>query len=1302
MPAAKNYQAKDDAQFNAGTWVWCEDDEEAWLPGKVTGSEGGQTTVEVLGRGKKKFKDAVVASYDPCGNCMNANLSNLVDLDVFSEGTILHHVAKRFNRDIIYTFVGSILVAANPFQRFNIYGQDMVDKYKALAAAGEPMPPHTYAIASTSYMKMCESGNSQSVLISGESGAGKTETTKQVLQYLAFVAGTPGEMGIAEQILQSNPVLEAFGNAKTLKNNNSSRFGKWMKIDFDPRNNKIHGCRIINYLLEKSRVCYQNPGERSYHSFYQLLAGPTDEERALLQLEGPDAYPYLNKSGCTTIDGVNDSEEQDLMRKAMDILQFSPDEQLSVMKVLAGILALSQVNMAGDDEKSSVAADSQGSLILAAEILGVDPTNLEKSLTSRIEKMGGRGSVVTLNLNLEKATETKDAFAKALYGNMFDWMVSKVNETLFKGETPVHFGVLDIFGFETFEVNSFEQMCINYTNEKLQSHFNSVIFDEEMKMYEAEQVPHEEMTFPDNLECVALIEGRPLGLISLLDEQCVMGKATDETYLNKIDSTFNSKSKTANRYFDKKPQSRDSFSIKHFAGPVTYNVTNFLEKNKDTISSTIVTTAVSSQLPLVSLIFADTSSSPEQKSKKGGKNKGKATLGTKFKNDLSGLMTALHQTEPAFIRCIKSNAEKLPGRFTQKMVLQQLKNGGLFEAIAIRRAGYSYRNSHKLFAQHYAVIFVDLQVRTRQKDCDYRELCQELLTRFGEKYPSQLEPSNWVIGLTKVFLKTSEEQNALERVRTKALEHLVWKLQAIVRGYITRRRIWLEQHAAEEEERLAREAAEREARRLLEEQQKQIASIIKVQTIIRTFVAVRQYKKLSGLREVNRAQQTGSIEDLTNALHMMKEAVDVKDLPSWARSKLADADKQLRRLIEVDDLMHTIEEAKESLDLEVLQESLARAEELGISHYSEVQQAQDELSGIVEKKAVMEKLMSFLKDDSAVANVPELLEQAKDIGVESSFVDRVEDVYKQVAPKLEARNNLRYAVEVVWHDRIIECLNEVKDMSANNDYGPFGKQEIQAAEQMLKMLDFEGELYKGEFPRDEPRLTDAIIELCARVENATDPARKKEAQQDLQVVVWNDAKLEGLVRAYKWRVVYATWLYWKENAEPEDAYSTTVDDDENSFYGMRPGYARYKYNVHMTMEHSLQVPATVQGQIADMNSSAPRKAGRTQERKGRNGARSPRSPSSPQKSDYRHNDYSRAMHTRPAKHYTPVYKQRRRKEPEISEEMKKLELSRQKTEEKRKELMKTTQRMAQLSWHKSESDGTAGKQFAGRRKSRWK
>ena len=339
---------------------------------------------------------------------------------------------------------------------------------------------------------------------------------------------------------------------------------------------------------------------------------------------------------------------------------------------------------------------------------------------------------------------------------------------------------------------------------------------------------------------------------------------------------------------------------------------HFREKNKDTISSTLITTAMGSSLPLVSLCFSPkpANTSDDSPKKKGGKKGGKATLGAKFKNDLAGLMVALHATEPAFIRCIKSNAEKVPRKFTQKMVLQQLKNGGLFEAIAIRRAGYSYRNAHKLFAQHFAIIFVDLKARTREPECDYRQLCQELLERFGQAHPEKMAPHNWCIGLTKVFLKTSAEQNALEAVRTKAMEHLVWKMQAIARGYLVRWRIYLEQHAAEEEERKAREAAEKEARRLAEEQARQMASIIKVQTMIRKFVAVQQFKKLSGLFLVTRAQRSGSIEELTDALHHMKETVRLEDLPTWARTKLADADKQLRRLIEVEELMNTIQEAK--------------------------------------------------------------------------------------------------------------------------------------------------------------------------------------------------------------------------------------------------------------------------------------------------------------------------------------------------------------------------------------------------------
>ena len=561
------------------------DEEEAWLPGMPVGN----LTYELEGGARVTVTEKQDAELDPCGVLMDADVENLCDLDVFSEGSILHHVRKRFKKaegQGIYTFVGSILVACNPFERFQIYGPEYVEKYKTAAQMNDAMSPHSYAIAATSYERMRQTVKSQSTLISGESGAGKTETTKQVLQYLAAVAGSgkPGELGIAEQILQSNPVLEAFGNAKTLRNDNSSRFGKWMKIDFDVATMKIQGCSIINYLLEKSRVIAQNENERNYHAFYQLIRGATDEEKADFKLLDVDEYPFLNKSGCTTVNGVDDKKEQDDMRKAMDILQYSKEDQKLCFQTLAAVLALGKIQFVqGEQEDSSACSpESESFVVDAARLLGMElegMTGLKTALTKTFLQVG-RGSTTEKFFTVSKAIETCDAFAKAIYGLMFDWLIMKVNQTLFHGETKVHFGCLDIFGFETFAVNSFEQLCINFTNEKLQFHFNEVIFSEEMKLYAAEGVPADKIHFKDNKPCVDLIEMRkPIpGLLALLDEECKLSKGTDLTYLSKCDDKFGKKGeKPYCDYFVKRPQDKETFKVQHFAGPVECRYI-FLEK----------------------------------------------------------------------------------------------------------------------------------------------------------------------------------------------------------------------------------------------------------------------------------------------------------------------------------------------------------------------------------------------------------------------------------------------------------------------------------------------------------------------------------------------------------------------------------------------------------------------------------------------------------------------------------------------------------------------------------------------------
>jgi myosin heavy subunit len=444
-----------------GDRVWVPHEEHAWLCGKITKSNPNDYEISCeIGKLKLTSKD--VQSLDFCGSHVDDNVENLVDLDELSEGAILHHVRKRFQNQQIYTHVGAILVAVNPFERLNIYNDEEIKKASNVVNTY----PHVFITASVAYQQLRMNMKNQSVLISGESGAGKTETTKKVLTYLANVAPavksnvkTSGaEPGIEEKILQSNPLLEALGNSKTLRNNNSSRFGKWMKVDFD-HNFRIQGCEIVNYLLEKSRVVTQSSGERNYHIFYQILSGCDAAFRSKASFLSPDQYNYLLQSGCYEIDGVNDATDFQEVLEAMNTLQFTSDLQNQLLQVIAGVLWIGNITFSNGkaDGSSQVNQASAHATEKACELLGLQIDSFKFALTEKRVQMG-RGSVVSIKLNPMQAMESKDTLSKALYSNMFDWVIVQVNTTLKTSEAPFSIGILDIFGFEVFDVNSFEQV----------------------------------------------------------------------------------------------------------------------------------------------------------------------------------------------------------------------------------------------------------------------------------------------------------------------------------------------------------------------------------------------------------------------------------------------------------------------------------------------------------------------------------------------------------------------------------------------------------------------------------------------------------------------------------------------------------------------------------------------------------------------------------------------------------------------------------------------------------------------------
>ena len=693
-------------------------------------------------------------------------IQDMISMDVLHVGALQENIFVRYCRDEIYTYVGPILLSVNPYKWLPIYDPHIMESF--MGGHLSDFGPHIYAIAERAYTAMVNEGN-QSVLISGESGAGKTEATKIVLQYLMQRAQGEGSH-IQQQILDANPVLEAFGNAKTIRNNNSSRFGKFFEVQFD-KNNKVIGGIVTKYLLEKSRVVTQADNERNYHVFYYLSRGATDEEREALHILDPDDYTYLDT--CTDVDDMDDAEEMENVRKAMDVVGVTKKEQNHLLRLLSGVMLLGNVGIEEDDNKSSSVA-SEEELATVAELFGVDVTALKLALTFRTMSVAGgrRKSVHKIPLDQEKAYDSRDALAKEIYGCLFDWLVSKVNKKINSNKgIKKTIGVLDIFGFEVFENNSFEQLCINYANEKLHQQFIAYYFKHEQAEYKSEGIDISQINYQDNRLCLDLIEqagkmGKWAGILSLLQEECRLRTATDKSFVSKVNNSLKDKPHFIYQRFDPL-----AFGVGHFAGAVKYNAEGFLEKNKDTIYSDIVDVILNSKDKFLQKEVITFSKSLQSK----GNTKSLVTVGSQFKEQVGSLVTTLNKTTPNYIRCIKPNAVKEAQVFHGGMVLEQLMYSGVLESIEIRRAGYAMRLPFKDFINRFGIM-----AKTAVQEEPEREACKAICAK------AKLDAKMYSLGRSKIFLKTTEEVAKLEVAILRIKQEMAVKVQTAVRAYCAR------------------------------------------------------------------------------------------------------------------------------------------------------------------------------------------------------------------------------------------------------------------------------------------------------------------------------------------------------------------------------------------------------------------------------------------------------------------------------------------------------------------------------------
>ncbi|XP_062219535.1 myosin-17-like isoform X6 [Phragmites australis] len=742
-----------------GSHVWVEDKDFAWVDGEVFRIDGQNAHVRTT-----KGKTVIANTSDIHPKDTEASpdgVDDMTRLSYLHEPGVLDNLAVRYAKNIIYTYTGNILIAINPFQRLpNLVDVRTMEKYKG-ANLGD-LEPHVFAIADVSYRQMINEGKSNSILVSGESGAGKTETTKLLMRYLAFLGGrsVTGARTVEQQVLESNPVLEAFGNAKTVRNNNSSRFGKFVEIQFG-KSGKISGAAIRTYLLERSRVCQINSPERNYHCFYFLCAAPSEDLKKY-KLGDPSSFHYLNQSTCIKVDGINDAEEYLATRNAMDTVGITEQEQEAIFRVVAAVLHLGNINFVkGREVDSSIIKDDKSRFHLntAGELLMCDCEKLENALINR--EINTPEGVITTTVGPHSATISRDGLAKQIYSRLFDWLVNRINASI--GQDPDSnqlIGVLDIYGFESFKTNSFEQLCINFTNEKLQQHFNQNVFKMEQEEYTREQINWSYIEFVDNQDVLDLIEKKPGGIIALLDEACMFPKSTHETLSQKLYEKFKS-----HKRFAKPKLSRTAFTIQHYAGDVIYQSDQFLDKNKDYVVAEHQELLYASKCSFVSGLFPPVTEENTKSSK--------SSIATRFKMQLHELMETLSSTEPHYIRCIKPNSVLKPAIFENTNVLQQLRCSGVLEAIRISCAGYPTRKLFHDFLHRFRILSPEIL----KENNDEKVACQKILDKIGLQ--------GYQIGRTKVFLRAGQMAE-LDARRTEMRNNAARGVQSQFRTHVAR------------------------------------------------------------------------------------------------------------------------------------------------------------------------------------------------------------------------------------------------------------------------------------------------------------------------------------------------------------------------------------------------------------------------------------------------------------------------------------------------------------------------------------
>ena len=862
-----------------GAKVWVTDDQEGWVAAvieRTSVDDNGAFILSLVTENGVQFNTSASlklisenkgADLPPLKNPpILEGIDDLTGLSYLHEPAVLHNIKTRYSQHNIYTYSGIVLIAVNPFQRVNLYAEDVIKAY-CNKRRGE-LEPHLFAVAEDAFRSMVREKKDQSIIVSGESGAGKTVSAKYIMRYFAtaddsgshgtplngkppgdtaLTSPTPNGTGgqpmtngishhqqiseVEEQVLATNPIMESFGNAKTTRNDNSSRFGKYIEILFGA-SSSIVGARIRTYLLERSRCVYQPETERNYHIFYQLCSGAPAAEKKELGLTSHKHFQYLNQGGGNgLIPGVDDGAEFELTQRALSTIGIPVSTQWKIFRLLAALLHLGNLGINKTGQQDASIREDDPALVMTCKLLEVELPMFRKWLMKK--RIVARTETVETNLSQSNSTMMRDSCTKYVYASLFEWIVTKINDSLcddeVKAKSRQFIGVLDIYGFEHFKKNSFEQFCINYANEKLQQEFNQHVFKLEQEEYIREQIKWSFIDFNDNQPCIDLIEGR-LGILALLDEESRLPSGSDKSLIDKLYNQFleaekrgpnprhsmiaakppkpHSSGSTAadpttkrsqpSQYFSKPRFSQSAFVVHHFAYNVAYDIEGFLDKNRDTVSDELLEVLTASQSDFFKQVLASHKSSAVEATSqeelankrksampmggRGGLSMGRSravtkhTLGSVFKRSLQQLMDTIHSTNVSYIRCIKPNSVKKPFVFDSMMVLSQLRACGVLETIRISTAGYPGRWSFDEFAERYYLLLPS----ERWTD-DIREVCKAIL---GDTIK---DSDKYQIGLSKIFFRAGQLAY-LEKLRSDKLDRCVTLIQKNARRLLERKR----------------------------------------------------------------------------------------------------------------------------------------------------------------------------------------------------------------------------------------------------------------------------------------------------------------------------------------------------------------------------------------------------------------------------------------------------------------------------------------------------------------------------------